>query len=79
MLQAVDLAEQILEIADDSSGDCVKQIGPDGRAIMVVDHENIAGACLRIKALERQAARMALKKYGNYSLALITRCPKGGK
>jgi hypothetical protein len=30
---------------------------------MIVDHENVARARLRIKALEGQAARMAPKKY----------------
>jgi hypothetical protein len=57
--------DEIIEIADDTSGDWVEKIGADGRAVMVVDHENIARARLKIKALEQQAARMAPKKYGN--------------
>ena len=57
--QAQDLADEILEIADDTSGDWVEKIGADGKAVMVVDHENIARARLRIKALERQAAHGA--------------------
>jgi hypothetical protein len=47
MLQAQELTDEILEIADDTGGDCVKTIGPDGRAVMVVDHENIASASCR--------------------------------
>ena len=31
----------------------------------VLDHENLARVRLRMKALERQAARMAPRKYGN--------------
>ena len=62
--QAQDLADEILKIADDTSGDWVEKIGTDGKAVMVADHENVARARLRIKALERQAARMAPRKYG---------------
>ena len=51
-------------IADDP---CVwvEKIGADGRAVRVLDHENLARARLRIKALQRQAARMAPRKCGN--------------
>jgi hypothetical protein len=64
--QAEDLVDdEMIEIADDTSGDWVEKIGADGKAVMVVDHENIARARRRIKALEGQAARMAPRKYGN--------------
>jgi hypothetical protein len=63
--QAEDLADEILDIADDTSGDWVEKIGADGKAVMVVDDENIARARRRIKALEGQAIRLAPKKYGN--------------
>jgi hypothetical protein len=43
----------------------VEKIRADGRAVMVLDHENIARVHLRIKALKRQAAQMARRKYGN--------------
>jgi terminase small subunit-like protein len=61
-LRAEDLAEEM--IADDP---CVwvEKIRADGRAVMVLDHENIARVHLRIKALKRQAAQMARRKYGN--------------
>ena len=54
----------MIEIADDP---CVwvKKIGADGRAVMVLDHENIARVHLEDGGPERQAARMAPRKYGN--------------
>src|SRR4249919_1639471 len=63
-LRAEDLADEMIEIADDP---CVwvEKIGADGRAVRVLDHENLARVRLRMKALERQAARMAPRKYGN--------------
>jgi hypothetical protein len=44
-LRAEDLAEEMIEIADDP---CVwvEKIGPDGRAVMVLDHEKFARARL---------------------------------
>jgi hypothetical protein len=51
--QAQGLADEILEIADATSGDWAEKVGADGKAVMVVDHENIARARLRINALER--------------------------
>jgi Bacteriophage Sf6, terminase small subunit-like len=63
--QAEGLCEEMIEIARDTSGDWVEKIGADGKAVMVVDHENIARARRRIKALEGKAARMAPRKYGN--------------
>jgi hypothetical protein len=63
--QTEDLIDEMIKIADDTSGDWVEKIGADGKAVMVVDHENIARARRRIKALEWKAARMAPKKYGN--------------
>jgi hypothetical protein len=62
--QAECLADEILEIARDSSGDYVEKHLPDGKVVLVVDHENIARARLRINALKWIAARMAPRKYG---------------
>lgn len=61
---AVRLVDEMIEIVDDP---CVwvEKIGADGRAVRVLDHENLARVQLRMKALERQAARMAPRKYGN--------------
>ena len=57
--------DRILEIARDSSGDWVEKLQPDGKVVLVVDHENIARARLKISALKWIAARMAPRKYGN--------------
>jgi hypothetical protein len=59
------LADRILEIAADSSGDWVEKLQPDGKVVVVVDHENIARSRLRINILKWIAARMAPRKYGN--------------
>jgi hypothetical protein len=62
--QAEGLFDEMLEIVDDP---CVwvEKIGADGRVVRVLDHENLARVRLRMKALERQAARMAPRKYGD--------------
>jgi len=54
-------AEQIIEIADDASGD--SYIDEDGK--VQINHENIARAKLRIDARKWYASRMHPKKYGN--------------
>jgi hypothetical protein len=63
--QAMCSADEILEIADDSSGDWVEKLLPDGKVVLVVDPENIARSRLRIKARKWQMARMTPRKYGN--------------
>jgi hypothetical protein len=62
--QAGCLVDKILEIARDSSGDYVEKHLPDGKVVLVVNHENIALAGLRINALKWIVARMAPRKYG---------------
>ena len=47
--QAEDLADEVLEIADDSSRDYKKKIGADGKVTWVVDRAHIARYRLRIK------------------------------
>jgi hypothetical protein len=56
--QAEDLADEILEIADDSSRDY--KIGADGKLTWVVDRAHIARCRLRIATRKRMAPR----KYG---------------
>ena len=62
-----DLADEMIEMIEIADDPCVwvEKIGADGRAVRVLDHENLARVRLRMKALERQAARMAPRKYGN--------------
>jgi hypothetical protein len=63
---AEELLDEILEIADDSSGDYVERVLPDGKVVMVPNVENIRHAHLRIKARKWILARMAPRKYGNH-------------
>src|SRR6478736_3110654 len=59
--QADKLFQEIIEIADDASGDYVTT--SDGKRI--VDHENIQRSRLRVDARKWAAARLAPKKYGD--------------
>ena len=59
--QADKLFREIIEIADDASGDYVTT--SDGKRI--VDHENIQRSRLRVDARKWAAARLAPKKYGD--------------
>src|SRR5260370_1722018 len=60
--QADKLFREIIEIADDASGDYVTT--SDGKRI--VDHENIQRSRLRVDARTWAAARLAPKKYGDH-------------
>jgi hypothetical protein len=59
--QADKLFREIIEIADDASGDYVTT--SDGKRI--VDHENIQRSRLRVDARKWAAAKLAPKKYGD--------------
>jgi len=60
---AEDLMDEILEIADDSSGDYVEKTGVDGKVTRVVDRKHIEHRRLRIKARKWKLARLVPKKY----------------
>src|SRR5258707_5659499 len=60
--QADKLFREIIEIADDASGDYVTT--SDGKRI--VDHENIQRSRPRVDARKWAAARLAPKKYGDH-------------
>jgi hypothetical protein len=62
--QVEELMDEILEIADNCTGDRVKKIGTDGRTVMVSNRENIKIARLRIYTRWQHVARMTPKKYG---------------
>jgi hypothetical protein len=68
--QADKLFREIIEIADDKSGDYITT--SDGKR--VVDHENIQRSRLRVDARKWAAARLAPKKYGDQ----MTHDVKGG-
>ena len=59
--QADKIFREIIEIADDASGDYVTT--SDGKRI--VDHENIQRSRLRVDARKWAAARLAPRKYGD--------------
>jgi hypothetical protein len=63
--QADDLLEEIMEIADDDSGDYVEKILSCGKVVMVLNEENIRRARLRINARFRTVALLAPRKYSN--------------
>jgi hypothetical protein len=62
--QADFLADEILEIVDGCSGDCVEKVLRDGKVVMVPNDENIRRARVRIGARKLAAARMTPRKYG---------------
>src|SRR5262249_49056706 len=68
MLQAEYLAHEILEIADNSSGDFI--INEHGE--QVVDHENINRARLRVDTRKWLLSKLLPKKYGDRISADVT-------
>ena len=63
---AQDLMGEILEIADDSSGDYVEQPGAVGEASWVFNREHLEDCRRRIKARRRILAYLAPKKYRHW-------------
>src|SRR5580704_13515149 len=63
--QADRFADEILEIADDSTGDVEILPVTDGVAAEVVNHENIQRSRLRVDARKWAASKLAPKKYGD--------------
>jgi hypothetical protein len=59
------IAEEILEISDNSSGDFVERPGKDGETTKVVDHEAIARARLRVDSRKWMLSKMLPKIYGD--------------
>jgi hypothetical protein len=59
-----DLLFQMVEVADDSSGDYVQKTRADGKVVWVEDKANLARSRLKLKTLEAVVARMMPRKYG---------------
>jgi hypothetical protein len=59
------LAEELLEISDDSKRDYVEREGADGETVRTVDHDHIARARLRVDTRKWLLARMLPKVYGD--------------
>lgn len=75
-LQAEHWADEIVEIADDGSGD-VREVEKNGRLIELVDHDHINRSRLRVDTRKWLMARMAPKKYGD-RVGLEHSGPEGG-
>jgi len=73
-LQAEFLADQILEIADDKSGDEVAVFSGDegGPDATRVDYENIQRSKLRVDARKWKASKLYPKRYGDKNSTEIT-------
>lgn len=67
-LQAEHLASEIIEIADDSSGD-VRQ---DADGNVVVDHEHIQRSKLRVDTRKWYASKLAPRVYGDRVMTEVT-------
>ena len=63
-VQADTLAEETVEIADDSSRD-FKTVIRDGVEVQVFDHEHVQRSRLRVDARKWFASKLAPKKYGD--------------
>lgn len=70
--QADLLADEIIEIADDSSGDEIEIETPEGVKATKQDHEFAARSRLRVDARKWKASKLAPKKYGDKIEQTIT-------
>ncbi len=59
------LAEEILDISDESSNDYKEEVRPDGSTYTKVNQENIQRARLRVDTRKWLMAKMKPKKYGD--------------
>lgn len=73
--QADFLAEEILDIADESACD-YKMIERDGRQVEVVDHEHIQRSRLRVDTRKWIASKLKPKKYGERVNNILTGDPE---
>jgi len=64
--QADMLADEILEIIDDSSSFFKKKTEADGKVTWVLDREHFARCRVKIAAYKMVLARLAPKKYGKH-------------
>jgi hypothetical protein len=67
-LQADLLADEILEIADDSSKDMKLVEVDEGPPVKIVNHEHIQRSRLRVDVRKWYASKVAPKKYGDWLL-----------
>jgi hypothetical protein len=63
-IQIEDLADEILEIADDTSNDWIEREGPDGKKYRVSNPDGLRRSKLQIGAREWLISKLMPKKYG---------------
>jgi len=63
--QAETYADEIIEIADDATGDWVDRENRDGELERAFDREHVERAKLRVDARKWMAAKLAPKKFGD--------------
>ncbi|TKW62033.1 MAG: DNA packaging protein [Blastochloris viridis] len=59
------MAEEILEIADNSSGDWVQKVNKDGSIEWIFNHENVQRSRLRCDVRKWFLSKLAPKRYGD--------------
>jgi hypothetical protein len=64
-IQAEIMADEIIEIADDSTNDFMEMQKKNGATVLVCDQENINRARLRVDSRKWVAAKLLPKKYGD--------------
>lgn len=64
-IQAEVLVDEMIDIADDDSGDIKAARGRDGEPTIEIDKDNIARAKLRLEQRRWTAEKLLPKKYGN--------------
>lgn len=64
-IQAEMLAEELLEIADDSTNDYMTRLTSEGDGVEVVNPENIQRSRLRVDTRKWVASKLRPKKYGD--------------
>jgi hypothetical protein len=69
-LQLEGLADDIIDIADNGTQDCIERKGPNGTTVVRVDHDRIKRDRLRIDGRKWMVSRLLPKKYGKHALGL---------
>lgn len=64
-MQSEFMADEIIEIADDDSGDYIQKVDKKGRVFEAIDHENIQRSRLKVDARKWIMSKMRPKKYGD--------------
>jgi hypothetical protein len=71
-IQAELLADEIIEIADNSTNDFMERERENGTKIRVFDHEHVQRSKLRLEARKWVAAKLLPKKYGDRNSLELT-------